>query len=139
MMVSRPRKPSSRSASAARSPVSDAPTMTIRPVSLNAFPFMGRRLVAVERFHDDRLHRACRRGPQYPQPVPIIRVGVVGEGFLTAELQHLRRQRHTMRVTKAAVQVDDDSHSWPRSSWLKIQCVAAYIQCKRQSAEYESR
>src|SRR6202012_2831942 len=116
MMVSRPRKPSSRSASAARSPVSDAPTMTIRPVSLNAFPFMGRRLVAVDRFHDDRLHRACRRGPQYPQPMLVVRVGGVGEGLLAGELQHLGRQRHTMGVTKAAVQVDDDPHAWPRSS-----------------------
>src|SRR6516165_11731748 len=100
MMVSCPRKPSSRNASAARSPANEAPTMTMRAFSLT--PLIGvvtwDLLLAVELVHDDRLHRTGRRGSEYPQPLGVIRVGVVAQGLFAAELEHLRRERHAVRV-----------------------------------------
>src|SRR6185312_12399986 len=39
-----------------------------------------------------------------------IRVRVVGQGLFSAELEHFRSQRDTLRVPEAAIQVDDNSH-----------------------------
>ncbi len=63
----------------------------------------------------------------YPQPFGVVRVGVVGEGLFAAELEHIWRERHTVRIPQAAVQVDNDSHSDPDPRDLKIRRGAAYI------------
>src|SRR4029077_10556631 len=111
MMVSCPRKPSSRNASAARSPVSEAPTMTMRPLFLKPSPFIGAGpLFAVESVHDDRLHRALRRCPQHPQTLTVVRVGVVVKSPVAAELEHVGCEPYALRIPQAAVQVDDDPH-----------------------------
>src|ERR1700761_3917307 len=113
MIVRCPRKPSSRSASAARSPASDAPTMMMRPDSLKPAigVLIGTLLLAAELVHDDRLYRARRRRSQHPQTLTVVRVGVVGQRLVAAELEHIRRQRYAVRVAQATVQVDNDSHS----------------------------
>jgi hypothetical protein len=41
----------------------------------------------------------------------VVGIGVVGEGLLAVQFEDIRRQRNTLRVSQAPVQVNHDSHT----------------------------
>src|SRR5215470_4046889 len=102
--VSSPAKPSSRKASAARRPASDAPTMTMRPFL--RLGDIGSRLL----LDQDGLHRASRGGPADALALVLGGERHVHQGLLAMHLEYGRSEECALRVALAAVEVDDDLH-----------------------------
>src|SRR5262249_52874362 len=103
-MVSSPAKPSSRSASAARRPASEAPTMTIRP-SLRSRHIGGCLLL-----DQDGLYRAGCGGAADAPAFVLGGERRVQQGLLALQLEHLRGEKRALRIALAAIEVDDDLH-----------------------------
>src|SRR5215469_13127842 len=95
MRVRCPVKPSARRVSAALSPASEAPTITMRPLSLKAAPVpsLCMRLLGFLSvgclcpFDGDGLHGTRRRGAQYVLTLRLVRGGIVPERFLPMQLE----------------------------------------------------
>src|SRR4051794_4526297 len=115
--VTEPVKPSSRSASAARNPASDAPTMTMRPSRRSRDA--GTRLLA----HEDRLDRARRSRLAHAFELVVGDGRVVPQRLLTMELEHPRREEHALGIGLAAVEVHDDPRP-PRGRSARLQLRA---------------
>src|SRR6516165_2658952 len=118
MRVKCPRKPSARRVSAAQSPASEAPTITMRPLSLKAAPVpllcMWLLGVLVVRclcpFDEDSLHGTRRRRAQHLLPLRLFRGWVVKERFLSMQPEDAGCQETTLRVGLAAIQINHDAH-----------------------------
>jgi hypothetical protein len=59
---------------------------------------------------EDRLHWTGRRRAQHTLAVYVIGVRIIHERLLAAELEDLRRERDTLCVPQAFVEINDDAH-----------------------------
>src|SRR5207248_2962643 len=114
MRIRGPRKPSARRVSAAVSPASEAPTITMRPLSLNAalVSLLGMRLLCFRAVrglcacNEDGLHGTGRCRAQHVLTLRFLRGGIVPERFLAMQREDAGGEETTLGIGLAPIEIN---------------------------------
>src|SRR6266699_1684525 len=128
-----PRKPSARRVSAALSPASEAPTITMRALSLKAVlvPLLLMRLlcflaVRCLPLDDDRLNRTGCCRAQDVLTLRFVRGGIVPERFLAMQLEDAGGEKTTLGIGLAPIEIH---HHMDGTRWCRRWCHVWVYSC----------
>src|SRR5260221_3401282 len=130
MRVRGPRKPSARRVSAALSPASEAPTITMRPLSLKAalvslllMRLLCFRAVCCLPLDDDSLNGTGRCRAQYVLTLRFVRGWIVPERFLPMQLEDAGGEKTTLGIGLAPIEINHHMDGTRRCSRFCQMCV----------------